>query len=423
MALGRTFTGTPGQPSSSTGGPNEIKADIDSIMKALNEAFAILGITLAPNGLPDPSAKTFPLFIDLASIVLGVSGSELIGYPDAVDNNVYKIIQRILAAGSGTLPPANSITNNNLVADIKIGSLLLLNTTEKGTIVGAINEVKADVDIAVDDAGAAYLEALLVGTYESASGTVNAYEISYPLIGTFAYTAAFTKKRVCFMPNLTNTASATININSNGAKAIKKADSTGAFVNLEEGDIKKNVPCELIWDYANDFFIYAPKGGSNVKSIQRGSTSITLGSTSVDVSITGTDVSKSFLAFTITAPSGGNDSQLCTGELINSTTIRFARIGTTGALNIEWQVTEFNNVKSKQSGTLSTTSETNNITISAVSENKCIYFISVNNNYTSEISSVAKGRAKLTSSTNLSITRETTLGYTSVFKWQVIEFN
>jgi len=60
MPLGRTFTGQPGQPSSSTGGPTEIKADLDAVIKALNDTFGILGITLASNGTPDASGKTFP---------------------------------------------------------------------------------------------------------------------------------------------------------------------------------------------------------------------------------------------------------------------------------------------------------------------------------------------------------------------------
>jgi hypothetical protein len=173
MPLGRTFTGTPGQPSSSSGGPLELRADIDAVMKALNDAFGILGITLASNGLPDAAAKTFPLFVELASIVLGTSGAELTGYPDAVDNNVYKIIQRILSAGSGTIPPDNSITNNKLVSDIKVGSLALLSTIEKGSVVGALNEVKTGIDGKLSknaDTLESYSEKLL--TNATATGTV-----------------------------------------------------------------------------------------------------------------------------------------------------------------------------------------------------------------------------------------------------------
>lgn len=42
--------------------------------------------------------------------------------------------------------PDNSLTNTKLGTDIKVGSLAALTTTEKGSVVGAVNELKANAD-------------------------------------------------------------------------------------------------------------------------------------------------------------------------------------------------------------------------------------------------------------------------------------
>ena len=85
-----------------------------------------------------------------------------------------------------------------------------------------------------------------------------------------------------------------------------------------------------------------------IKSIQRGSSSITFSATSRTVTITSVDTLKSVLIMTgkSTANSGGSPVQasrlFAGGTLTNSTTLTFKQGAATGmAIVFEWQVIEY----------------------------------------------------------------------------------
>ena len=82
-------------------------------------------------------------------------------------------------------------------------------------------------------------------------------------------------------------------------------------------------------------------GGSVIKSIQKGQTTIAAASASNTATITSVDTDKSVLIFSSTA--GTNDvTELARGVITNATTLTFTRVGTTGATIVEWQVVEYN---------------------------------------------------------------------------------
>lgn len=93
------------------------------------------------------------LLTELQSETPNDSGAHAIGFGstqgDITSNNVGDALDEIVTiakdAQGGTILP-NSIGNDKLETDVKVGSLATLNTTEKSNVVGAINEVNANVD-------------------------------------------------------------------------------------------------------------------------------------------------------------------------------------------------------------------------------------------------------------------------------------
>ena len=87
----------------------------------------------------------------LNSATLGASGSESIASPTIAGiagNTVYAQIANLLAiaqaAQAGAILPG-TITDAMLATDAKVGSLTTLTTTEKASVVGAINEIDAQL--------------------------------------------------------------------------------------------------------------------------------------------------------------------------------------------------------------------------------------------------------------------------------------
>lgn len=78
-----------------------------------------------------------------------------------------------------------------------------------------------------------------------------------------------------------------------------------------------------------------------IKSIQRGTTSITAGNSSATSTISAVDTSKAelrYLGRVVTSTGGDVSGRLV---LTNSTTITATREGTIGTTSLSWEVTEF----------------------------------------------------------------------------------
>ena len=166
-------------------------------------------------------------------------------------------------------------------------------------------------------------------------------------------------------------------------------------------------------------------GGSNIKSIQSGITTISSASTIKSITISSVNIAKSIVVVTSGERlDGGAVDGLChnVGYLVDSTTLVVER-GATGAdaQGISWQVIEFNNVKSLQSGERSVSSSgTTDIPVSSYSPGKSMLIFS-SKRLTTTTTPYQYAIKKLDSS-NLQIQ-----GYLggAVFyvRWQLIEFN
>lgn len=98
-------------------------------------------------------------------------------------------------------------------------------------------------------------------------------------------------------------------------------------------------------------FIYAPKGGmGNIKSVQRGTSFFSSGQWTRTVSINPVDITKSVIIFTVAANALSAHQGFYRADFLDSTTIKFE-----GYLDVDatydWQVIEFENIKSLQKGT------------------------------------------------------------------------
>lgn len=90
------------------------------------------------------------------------------------------------------------------------------------------------------------------------SGVADAYVVTTD--GTFSRTDG---NILNFIPNNNNTGASTINEDGNGVVAIQKYVD-GAWVALEEGDLKKFQQVQLVWNQSESAFQLAPKGGANI---------------------------------------------------------------------------------------------------------------------------------------------------------------
>jgi hypothetical protein len=164
-------------------------------------------------------------------------------------------------------------------------------------------------------------------------------------------------------------------------------------------------------------------GGSNIKSSQRGELTLGALTTTTDVTISTVDLTKSIVKISVQSPNNVNLNQwTCYATLTSPTNLQFViptASGTTGL--VSWEVIEFNNVKSLQSGLTSMTSLTMNVTISAVNLNKSILFFSNNSNATLIATHYFTLEGLLTASTNIKFS--TLFANVITAKWYVIEFN
>lgn len=177
----------------------------------------------------------------------------------------------------------------------------------------------------------------------------------------------------------------------------------------------------------NSFPIPKPDtgGGSNIKSYQSGVITWTNTTTTRDIPITDVDMAKSIIRVNLyhdgtVAPNVSTISPL----FVDTGLIRLTRFagGTLGTSKINWEVIEFNNVKSKQTGSVATSGGTENtVTISSVNPLKClleVHNISEDTITPARSLTILMGR-RIISSTSIGITGS--LANTAYF--QIIEFN
>ena len=157
---------------------------------------------------------------------------------------------------------------------------------------------------------------------------------------------------------------------------------------------------------------------SNIKSIQRGTVSMT---TNTSVTISSIILTDSIVLLSVT--DGGSKSFTLssdiTGILTGQTTLSLTRGAGTQTLMVQWQVIEFKNVKSLQSGSI--TNFSGSIAISSINTLKSFCLINFYN--TSSITSPSSyPSVKILDSTHIEIDRGYNAQSGCNMFWQVIEF-
>lgn len=285
-------------------------------------------------------------------------------------------------------------------------------------------EIKSNIETAQTDIANLETDVDIINTAVSDTGLVNAMVVN--TAGTFDM-AKNGNITPFIIPLFTNTGTATLSMDGGAVTGIRKADDTGTLVVLEAGDIKKNVPTQFVLDTVSGFFVYAPKGGSNIKSIQRGTTVITNSDTNVTISNVNLNncLVKIKFARASTYISGQAIYFLTSAELTSATNLLLKK-GITDAgiaLTVDWEIVEYNNVKSKQTGTTNVTVQTINTTISSINLAKSILEFSFYTNSTSSGISSALIAGKLSTSTNINFNHSQDSSFIYYVKWQVLEFN
>lgn len=165
-------------------------------------------------------------------------------------------------------------------------------------------------------------------------------------------------------------------------------------------------------------------GGSNIKSIQRGSATIGAGLTYLDVTISNVDSTKTVVILNSDITSGALSQTLVRGVLTSNTNLRLSVGGTTSAINVvQWQIIEFQNIKSSQQGTSVASASTSDIltTISSVNMAKSILFFTCDSANTTA-STFVNSLISLSISTPTTLAYHNPDSYTKNVSWYVVEF-
>jgi len=154
-----------------------------------------------------------------------------------------------------------------------------------------------------------------------------------------------------------------------------------------QGKLKAGIPVTLRY-YNGSFFLAnagsSSSGGSVIKSVQHGASmlpSTTGANITQNHPISNIDVSKSFAYCTVITGTQSSGALFTKVNILNSNTIQLYsgyKYYAEASL-VYFTVINFDNIKSIQKGTLTTTATPHNITISNVDINKCLVFISHTN--------------------------------------------
>ena len=162
---------------------------------------------------------------------------------------------------------------------------------------------------------------------------------------------------------------------------------------------------------------------SNIKSIQRGSVSLTAASQTV--TIAAVDTTKAIVRITYFNSAGQQArGDLIQATLTNATTITLALNYYSVAITVEWEVIEFNNVKSLQTGVLSGNAPPQTVTIASINPLKSMLFFSFNTNSSSSNDvAYCKLNMYISGATSLYCNYANVTGEVKLIAWQVVEFN
>ena len=159
-------------------------------------------------------------------------------------------------------------------------------------------------------------------------------------------------------------------------------------------------------------------GGSNVKSVQRGS--ILMDATTKNITISSVDLQKSVVIVNTVSAESTIDKILVSGSITSATNLRLTIGAISTTTYVYWQVIEFNNVKTLQTGTTTLTSATTTVNISNVNMTKSIIFSSFKST-NAQTASLGNQTAYIDSTTTIVLKDANYITGKSAI-WYVIEF-
>ena len=162
-----------------------------------------------------------------------------------------------------------------------------------------------------------------------------------------------------------------------------------------------------------------------LKTIQKGSTTITAGNTSTTATITSIDTSKSFLQVSVSCDNNDKSQKnaLCRAWISSATQLTFSRNGNEYNLTIRWQVVEFTSGVVVQRGAESNIQGTRNVTITAVTLAKS-WVSQTQENYNSYgLQWIDSLSCDLTTTTNLALVNTNTSTYAQTVRWEVVQYD
>src|SRR2546426_9320829 len=157
--------------------------------------------------------------------------------------------------------------------------------------------------------------------------------------------------------------------------------------------------------------------------VQNGQATLAAGTSTLNVTITSVVMTKAFVTFSASFNDANPDFSQISGQIIDTTTLRFQRAKSVGApsITIEWYVAEFNRGVVVQRNSTTMTGNTVNVPISSVVLTESFPIVTYRKSGTGYGSDDFL-RAKITTSTNLQLSLFNITVFDGVAEWQVIEY-
>lgn len=370
---------------------NTVHAQIVSLLSQVLTLTNTMAYT--PTSSYHPSTKKYVDDV-VAGVILGqISDGSL---TDAKLSNDPTAIKARVAAKSDQTYVDNQLS-------LKAANTDNSRTTTAKDVTGAINELNANKTENKD-----YVRCPAYGT---TAGTSTAYTVST----TPAPSSYVDGMQITIVPNVDCGLNPTLNWNGLGALTIVNQNGSSVY----PLDIKAGKPITLVRIGIN-FFIR--NVGGNIRSIQTGIANLTT-QTTYNIAISSVSTTSSIVRVWTRGNSPFNtNTDSVSADITNSTQVTLSRNSGSTGVTVYWEVVEFNNVKSIQTGTKVVANYTSGdvVTVSSINSSKSQLFCSVYDNVLNNSSfGYSEVLYRIESSTSI---RLWGYGTSQTIHYQLIEF-
>ena len=342
-----------------------LTSDKTNLVSAINEFKTLRTLTasdnidtLRYNGFYRLSKSTFPnLNISNGTYILEVKGDNTICMQKFTLINtevIGKTYIRFYNTASGTWFDLQEVTSGNL------GSLT---TTNKTSLVNAINEVNNKTsDVSQNH-------------YGVATGTN-----TLTLTTTPTFTSLYAGLTIQFKNTTAASSSGNYSINVNGLGVRNLFNNEGGPIGA--GKLKANAIYSAVYDGTNFYLVKGGGESSPIKSVQRGEIAFSNTDLSLNATINPVNANKTIVKYSLRGGgqgSGTSSSAFFRASVTDGTTINFQRINNSNySCILSYEVIEFEDYVNVSSGTFSMDQEARNIIAPVVDLNKSFLQFSFN---------------------------------------------